>query len=282
MNIPLHQIILPTIDLRATIDWEALEELADSMRDNGQLQSIGVRPIPRHENDDLTDIFDPQNPTPYINNGGMFEVVFGARRFRAATMNEWDSIRADIVTMHDERTTASHKLIENVQRESLTPIEEGYALLGIIGDDEPNIRNLMRQTGKSRDWIRRRLELVVMPDDLQQAVQSGIVSMAVATEFAKVEHEETRQRYIEHAATNSINADDARYMASNWEAAASGVTSMQDFEQMTEERKAKLPYVPQMWLCFVCREPRQQTECSMHNICRECQPTITRGRTLGE
>lgn len=260
MNIELTKITLPTKDLRADIDQDALDELADSMRDNGQLQAIGVRQI----GDDR------------------YEVVFGARRTRAAQMLDWTTIRAEILTGIDDTNTASQKLIENVQRQDLTPIEEAYGLLELIGDDEPNFRRLQQQTGKSRDWIRNRLELILMPEDLQDAVQTGLLGVGVAKALSIIEDDDLRASYLDYAATNNMTAADARAWASNWQAAATGVAAIQDYERTLEEKTEGMPYVPQLWNCFVCREPRQQTECSMHVICRHCQPTITAGRTPGE
>lgn len=260
MNIALATISLPEKDLRAAIDQDALDELADSMRDNGQLQAIGVRRIGQDS----------------------YEVVFGARRTRAAIMLGWTEIRAEILDGIDETNTASQKLIENVQRQDLTPIEEAYGLLELIGDDEPNFRRLQSQTGKSREWIRQRLELLLLPDDLQDAIQTDTLTIGVAKAFSIIEDPELRQSYIEYATANSLTAADARAWASNWQAAATGVAAVQDFERTLEERTEGMPYVPQLWNCFVCREPRQQTDCSMHVICRQCQPIITAGRTPGE
>lgn len=282
MRLPLQAIQLPERDLRESIDWESIDELADSLRDNGQLQPIGIRPLDAFAPTQIDDGYTFADCVAYIANGGKFEVVFGARRTRAAQRLEWTHIEATIVTATDERTTASHKLLENIQRENLTPIEEASGLLDLIGDDEVNMRDLQRRTGKSREWIRTRLELATMSDDLQDAVQDGRISAAVARAFILIEDAEVRKRYIDYATENKLNAEDARYFASNWEAAATGTATMRDFEQTLEERTASMPYAPQVWSCFVCREPHEVQNCSQHIICRQCQGIITTGRTPGE
>lgn len=256
MKIPLAQIQLPEKDLRSHIDQDGLDELADSMRDRGQLQSIGVRPI----GEDL------------------FEVVFGARRTRAALMLGWLEIKAEVVDDIDDANTASSKLIENVQRQDLTPIEEAYGLLELVGDEPPNFRRLQEQTGKSRDWIRNRLELCLMPDDLQEAVQSGRLGVGVAKALSTIQNDEVREYYLEYAENNNMTAEQARVWASNADAAETGIAAMRDHEQSLDERTESMPYVPPLWNCFCCREPRRQTECSTLTICRACQMSITQGR----
>lgn len=282
MLLPIDAITLPTKDLRATVDQDALEELADSMRDNGQLQSIGVRPLPGVR--DWFDFVDGDriNHHEFISNGGRFEVVFGARRFRAALLNDWDQIKAEIVDDHDETSTAKNKLIENVLRENLTPIEEAYGLVELVGDDGPNFRRLQEQTGKSREWIRNRLELVTMPDDLQQAIQGGFIGVGVAKAFAGIDDDDVRRQFLEYACNNPMTADDARRWAANADAAKTGIHTMLEHDEQLAEQLANMPYVPQLWNCFGCKQPREQTECNMLVICRSCQTAMTHGRTPGE
>lgn len=256
MKIALDKLRLPEKDLRAAIDREALEELADSMKEHGQLQPIGVRRL----HDDI------------------FEVVFGARRTRAATLLGWETINAALTELGDDTATASAKLIENVQRENLTPIEEAYGILELIGDEEPNFRQLQRQTGKSREWIRSRLALTLMPDDIQQAVQAGAVSQGVAKALATIENDEIRKQYLEYAAENNITADDAARWAAQAAAAATGQTVMQHFEEDLLQQREDAPVVYQMWNCFLCREANRQIDCSMHVICRGCLGTISKTR----
>lgn len=260
MNIHLTQIRLPEKDLRASINAEALDELADSLRDRGQLQAIGVRAV------DLD----------------LYEVVFGARRFRAATMLNWETIRAEVIPDADDQTTASNKLIENIQREDLTPIEEAYGVLELIGDDEPNFRRLQQQTGKSREWIRTRLELAIMPEDLQKALQSNSISIGVARAFSIIESDKVRDQFTQYAAENGLTADDARRWAMNATAAETGIQTMLEHNEQLELDRQRMPPILQKWNCFSCREPRLQTECSMLVICGQCQHKLTRGRTPGE
>lgn len=114
MKIPLLELTLPKYDLRASQDEDQLDELAASMRDHGQLQAIGVKP----------------------GEIGGYEVVFGARRTRAATLLGWDAIEGNLVDDRGNNSANASKLIENVQRLNLTPMEEAYGLADLIGEGE--------------------------------------------------------------------------------------------------------------------------------------------------
>lgn len=256
MKIKLSDLDLPEKDLRATIDREALEELADSMREHGQLQPIGVR----------------------RKSDGRYEVVFGARRTRAARLNEWSEIDAALTELDNDTATASAKLIENVQRESLTPIEEAYGLVELVGDEEPNFRQLQRQTGKSREWINSRLILVTLPDDIQQALQANQINIGVAKALGTIENHDIRLQYLQYAAENQITADQAKQWAYAAAAAAEGHIAIQNYDENMLEQRADAPVVHQMWNCFICRDAHKQTDCSMHVICRGCLHTISSTR----
>lgn len=274
MNIAIEYIRLPEIDLRVTIDEDALDELADSLRDRGQLQAIGVRPIHPTLFEGKTAI-DPQiNFEGFIRDGGTFEVVYGARRFRAAGLIGWTEIRCEIADEIDEVTTAANKLIENVQREQLTPIEEAYAMLNLIGNEPPEIRKLQRQTGKSRAWILSRLALVEMPPDIQGAVQAGAIGLGVAKALGAIENAEVREQYVRHAIENGCTEDQATIWASQARWAESGIVAMDQLEKINAERGDAPPIVEQVYKCFVCTSEVSWRRINPLNVCGPCQEAV--------
>lgn len=274
MNIAMEYIRLPEIDLRVTIDEEALDELADSLRDRGQLQAIGVRPIHPTLYEGKTEI-DPQiNFEGFIRDGGTFEVVYGARRFRAAGLIGWTEIRCEIADDIDEVTTAANKLIENVQREQLTPIEEAYAMLNLIGDEPPEIRKLQRQTGKSRAWILSRLDLVKMPPDLQGAVQAGSIGLGVAKAFATITNDEIREQYIRHAIENGCTEDQATIWASQAKFAEQGIIAMDALDRRNDELQSEPQVVDQMYHCFICSQEHSWRRVNTLVVCSPCQDAV--------
>ena len=274
MQIPLKLIYLPAHDLRATVDPELIEELADSLRDHGQLQSIGV--VPRDFNTTMRTFADMTDLqwSEYIDNGGRFEVVFGARRTRAATVLGWEFIRAEIVGEDTDELALTKKLIENVQRQDLTPMEEAFALIGMIDDDGADIRKLQRQTGKSRDWIKTRLMLINLPEDVQKAVQHGSIGIGVANYLGQIENDEVRRQYVEYAVDSGCTTEQAIIWLQQSQYAEQGLASLELTPEQLE-RQANMPQpVEQKFPCFCCGQPRPWGRINTLILCQDCQPEI--------
>ena len=260
MNISLDRIELPGRDLRAHVDEDALDELAASLRDHGQLQPIGVRAI----------------------DGERFEVVFGARRTRAARLLKLTEIRADII--EDTATSSSHakKLIENVQRLDMTPIEEAYGLLDLIGDGAVDLRELQRQTGKGRQWIQTRLELAALPEDLQGAVQAGVISIGVARAFGTISNPEVREQYLKSAIENGCTADQAQIWAHQAQFAESGIMAMTNYASADNVILQTPQVVDQQYSCFICAQLQSWRRVNTLVVCGTCQDAIATTRTPAE
>ncbi len=254
MKILLSQLDLPTKDLRTTIDEDALDELADSMREHGQLQPIGVR---------KTD-------------AGRYEVVFGARRTRAARLLRWTEIEASLTELPDEHNTASKKLIENVQRQDLTPIEEAYGLLELVETDPPNVRELMRQTGKSRSWVISRLELADLPDDLQKAVQAGLISSSVAIVFGSIQNEAVRNDFVGWAIDHGCTQAQAKAWIANAPAMDEALSSVQEYLEEQTANSHEAAFVKPRYNCFGCRHPFDFNEINQMILCGGCQQYLVR------
>lgn len=257
MEIPLDRLDLPEKDLRASVDEDALDELVASLRDHGQLQSIGV--------------LEKEN--------GRFEVVFGARRTRAARILSWSHIRGDIVSGDATIKSDAKKLIENVQRLDMTPIEEAYGLLDLIGDAEVDVRKLQLQTGKSKEWIRSRLDLAAMPEDLQGAVQAGALSVGVARIFATIEHPMVREQYIRSAIDSGCTVDQARVWAGQAQYAAQGIMTMEEIRVTAGEQLPSDVGRELMHHCFICAQVYNWKRTNTLIVCSHCQDAITAART---
>lgn len=252
MKLELAKIQLPQKDLRASIDEESLDELSASLRDVGQLQPIGVLPL----------------------DNGTFEVVFGARRTRAARLLGWTEIDGVIVEENNATPAAAKKLIENVQRENLTPIEEGYGLLELIGEAEADVRILQRQTGKSRGWIQDRLKLVTLPPDIQGAVQSGLLSMAAAFHLGQITNEAIRSQYVTSAIENGCTADMAKLWAAQASFAETGLVPHGMTEDQIQNALEHSPSAEMMFMCFICNDSKRGRDVISVITCANCHTKI--------
>ena len=132
---------------RRIFQRQALEELAQSMRENGVVQPILVRPNPEK--------------------AGRFQLIAGERRWRAAQLAQLHDIPA-IIREIDDKQAAEFSLIENIQRQDLTSIEEalGYrTLIDTHGYQQEELAGIM---GKSRPHISNMMRLLNLPDSVQK------------------------------------------------------------------------------------------------------------------
>lgn len=143
---------------RKTFDDNALQVLADSIREHGVIQPIVVRELGLDDN---------------------YEIIAGERRWRAAKMAGLDEIPAVIMT-GDELKIAEVALIENVQRKDLNPIEEAMAYKALIERFGLKQEEVARQAGKSRSAVANILRLLELPDEVLALVQDEKLSMGHA------------------------------------------------------------------------------------------------------
>lgn len=142
---------------RRDMDPQALEELASSIKVQGVLQPIVVRPVA----------------------GGRFELIAGERRWRAAQLAGLAAIPAMVREVSDESAIAM-ALIENIQREDLNPIEEALALQRFQQEFQITQQQLAEALGKSRVTISNLLRLLNLPEEVRTLLAHGDLEMGHA------------------------------------------------------------------------------------------------------
>jgi ParB family chromosome partitioning protein len=145
--VPLARVRPNELQPRKYFDDERLAELSQSIKERGLLQPIVVR-----------------------KDGDDFELLAGERRFRAAKLAGLDRVPALIRDKDDPLEVA---LIENLQREDLTPLEEAEALAGLIETHGYSHRAVADVLGKSRPYISNALSLLRLPDRVKAEVHSA-------------------------------------------------------------------------------------------------------------
>ena len=141
---------------RQVFEPEALQELADSIRAQGVVQPIVVRPEGNH-----------------------FELVAGERRWRAAQLAGLQKIPA-VVRELDARSTAAIALIENIQREDLNPLEEAQAFMRLIEEFDLTHQQVADSVGRSRASVSNLLRLLDLAEPVKQQVNEGLLDMGHA------------------------------------------------------------------------------------------------------
>jgi ParB family chromosome partitioning protein len=151
-TLTLDQLVPGPFQPRHRFDDEALAALADSIRENGVLQPILVRPR-------------PGQPTSY-------EIVAGERRWRAAQLAKLHEIPVIIREIGD-REALELALVENVQREDLSPLEEADGYRRLLQEFGNSQDDLARRVGKSRSHITNSIRLLGLPDSVRQLIEDG-------------------------------------------------------------------------------------------------------------
>jgi len=157
---------------RVQFDEEALDELADSIRERGVLQPILLRP-----------------------NGEDYLIIAGERRWRAAQRARLHSIPA-IVREIDESTTAELALIENIQRQDLNALEEAEGYRQLIARHGHTQDDIGRLVHKSRSHIANLLRLLDLPEFVKQSLLQGDISMGHARAVLTADDSEELTREI--------------------------------------------------------------------------------------
>ena len=153
---------------RRTFDQEGLAELARSIEAAGVVQPIIVR-----------------RPDPNLNR---YELIAGERRLRATKMTERKTIPA-IVRVLDDQTMMEVAVLENLQREDLSPLEEAQAYQTLIERLNLTQAQVAARLGKSRPYIANYLRLLGLPEEVKQMLASGELSMGQARTLLGVKDE---------------------------------------------------------------------------------------------
>lgn len=149
---------------RREMDPEALEDLANSIRAQGVIQPIVVRPIL----------------------GGRYEIVAGERRWRAAQLAGLTEIPALIKEIPDEAAIAI-ALIENIQRESLNPIEEAIALQRLLEEFKMTHQQVADAVGKSRTSVTNTMRLLALAENVKDKLEHRLIEMGHARALLSLE-----------------------------------------------------------------------------------------------
>ncbi len=177
---------------RKQFDEEALSELSDSIAQHGVLQPLLVRPMP----------------------DGGYQLVAGERRWRASRMAGLTEVPVVIRDLTDAQV-AELALVENLQRENLNPLEEanGYKELSDkFGYTQEKISEIV---GKSRPSIANALRLLNLPEDVQEMVSSGSLSMGHARAILSLEDNKMKTDLAKLVIANDLSVRETERIARN-------------------------------------------------------------------
>ena len=167
---------------RMTFDVDALHELAASIREHGVLQPILVRPL----------------------GANRYQLVAGERRWRASREAGLETIPALVEDLDDE-AALEISIIENLQREDLSPLEEATMYDRMIHEHGYSIRKLADKLGKDKGYVENRLRLADAPEEIRQLVSVRKDTLSHAYELLKVGDEKKRRRLAAKVASGELS-----------------------------------------------------------------------------
>ncbi|MDT8435750.1 MAG: ParB/RepB/Spo0J family partition protein [Gemmatimonadota bacterium] len=174
---------------RREFDETTLGELEASIRENGLLQPIVVRPA-----------------------GRGYELVAGERRLRALQRLEWTQAPAIVRELSDEQMLLL-ALVENLQREGLNPIEEAVAYQQLIDGFGLTQSRVARRVGRNRSTVANSLRLLTLPGEVRELLASGAMSAGHARAVLAVDDEEARLRLAREIVASDLSVRDAERKA---------------------------------------------------------------------
>jgi ParB family chromosome partitioning protein len=180
-NIDVDRITPNPEQPRLAMEQTSLDELAASIREHGVLQPILVRPL----------------------EDGEFQLIAGERRWRASMAAGLPTIPA-LVEEIDDDTALEISIIENLQREDLSPLDEAAMYDRMVRDHGYSVRRLAQKLGKDKGYLENRLRLADAPDEVRELVSLRKDTLSHAYELMKVDDPRKRKRLAAQVARGEL------------------------------------------------------------------------------
>jgi len=200
-QIPVDLIDPNPMQSRTVFQPERLQELAQSIANNGVIQPLVVR-----------------------RRGERYQLVAGERRWRASKIAGLNYVPVVVLDITDDQLLEV-TLIENIQREDLTPIEVARAFQRLINELGLSHEEIARRTGKDRTTVTNTLRLLRLPQDVQQLIADHRLSMGHARAILGLPSPELQRQVAEKASSQGLSVRQVERLV----------------QRMTESREAKSP-----------------------------------------
>jgi ParB family transcriptional regulator, chromosome partitioning protein len=214
-HLPVETIHANPRQPRKRFDHEATSALADSIRSQGLVQPVVVRP----------------------REAGGFELIAGERRWRAAREAGLPTVPA-LVRDADDRETLLLGLVENVAREELSAVEEARAYALLLDEFELSLGDLAERVGKAKPTVSNRLRLLELPDDVLGLVERGELTEGHARAVLAVPDHDGRRRLARQIVRRGMSVRAAE-RAARWAGAKTKPRKVPTVDPALAERARK-------------------------------------------
>lgn len=183
--IPITRIEPKEEQPRSIFEQDALSELSDSIREHGVLSPIMVRSV----------------------GDKRYEIIAGERRWRASREAGLDVVPARVVVA-DDRKALELAMVENLQRENLSPLEEARGYKALMEEFNLTQEEVAKSVSKSRPSIANSLRLLALPDELKEYMLRGVLSAGSARALLALRNEEDMKKAAHIVVDSDMNVRD--------------------------------------------------------------------------
>lgn len=182
--VKLTDIIPNRFQPRLTFDEEALNELANSIKEHGIIQPLILRDL-----------------------GSKYEIIAGERRYKASTLAGLTEVPAIIGAM-DDQTSAELALIENIQRKDLSAIEEAKSYKKILDMGNFTQEELAKRMGKAQSTVANKMRLLSLTNEVQVALMNNLISERHARCLLQIKDEDKQKEVLNKIISERMNVRD--------------------------------------------------------------------------
>lgn len=232
---------------RESIDPERIRELADSIKVQGLLQAIVVRPL-----------------------NGRYEIIAGHRRYLACSALGLTHVTCNVKDLSDE-DAALAKAMENMQREDLTPIEEAKAYKRLADNFKMTYQQIAEKSGKTAVIIKKRIMLLTLHPDVVKAIHEKKIPVGVGEEINGIDDVNTLKYYLDLAIENGVTREVIRMWVKEYkDNVRRSQTASVPFESLPSPMMERPTYLA----CDVCLGAVELSSLKLIRACPECLENI--------
>lgn len=242
-DVALALIDEPDGRIRIEPNDEEIEELADNIREIGQLQPIIL-----------------------ARKGERFEIVAGERRFIAVSKLGLKKIKAEVREMNAEEIALA-RASENLKRRDLSPIEEGATYADLVQRFNKSMKEVAIKFGKAPTTIKERIDLLNIDADLQKAIHERKITIKVGVILNQIDDKRELLKCLEYAIENGCTAPVAELWVKDYRSTLIPYDPMGDIGSPPGEM---LPTTKIYQACEICEEPVEIQNMRMVRTCPGC------------
>jgi ParB family chromosome partitioning protein len=244
-TIPITEIDEPPILLHPEPTLEDLEELANSIKNQGLIQPIVVRP-----------------------KGNRYQLVAGYRRYLAAKKFGLTQLPARIIQM-DEAQALEASATENIQRTDLDPVAEGKLYNQLITQHNRTIKEIADKLGKSEQYIKARLALLDMPEPIQQLAKNHQIQLGVIPLLKKIPNQDEQILLASDISKRGFTVDAAQHLIDSY------LKYRQTMQNQPKETVLEKAREEPLMECEWCHQTTKLNQIRQLLICDNCKRWLT-------